>query len=245
MINIAICDDESEELERVHDFLTRYIKEHKEYEIRIVTFSAPLELISYVVAHGGFDVFLLDIYMDGMLGTDIARQLRQRGEKGEIIFLTTSKDHAIDAFEVDAAQYLIKPYTENAFFLVLDKVLYRIKNERRHMITLKVSGGFIRLFTRDMVFSETGRNNYQIIHTSNGEKVEVRMTSSGLFKMISQTKLFVRCGVSIIVNLKFIRQIKKGTIILDSGEELYYPYRAYKKLKEEFLSFQMSREGEE
>lgn len=242
MISIAICDDESQELERARSYLTRYIKEHPHYEIRIVSFSAPLELLTYVEEHGGFDIFLLDIYMKGILGTDTARQLRQLGDKGEIIFITTSRDHAIDAFEVDAAQYLIKPYTENTLFLALDKVLNRLKLERRYIITLKTSDGIARIFTRNVVFTETGRNNYQIIHTLKGEKIEVRMTTSELFQLLSQNKNFIRCGASIILNLKFIRQIKKDSVILDSGESLYYPYRAYKKIKEDFLNFEMSRD---
>ncbi|MGB5823030.1 MAG: LytTR family DNA-binding domain-containing protein [Proteocatella sp.] len=242
MIKIAICDDESQELERAKSHLKRYMQEHPQYEITIVVFSAPLELLSYVGEHGGFDIFLLDVYMAGMLGTDAARELRQLGNNGEIIFLTTSRDHAIDAFEVDAAQYLIKPYTEYTLFLALDKVLNRLSKKRRHIVKLKTSDGVICLFTRNVVFTETGRNNYQIIHTIKGEKIEVRMTASELFKLISQTKLFVRCGASINLNLKFIRQIRKDAIILDSGEHLAYPYRAYKELKEQFLCFQMSTE---
>lgn len=242
MINIAICDDEAEELQRVHKILAKYFKEHIQYEIKIALFSAPLELLSYVEDHGDFDIFFLDIYMDGILGTDTARQLRQLKSKGQIIFITTSKDHAIDAFEVDAAQYLIKPYTEASFFSALDKVLDRFKVERRHHITLKTSEGVIRIFVRNILFTETSRNNYQMIHMLNGEKIEVRMTSSELFQLLSPNKRFLRCGASMILNLKFIRQVKKDSVILDSGHILNYPYRSYKKLKEDFLSFQMSKE---
>ncbi len=239
MISIAICDDESQELEWAHSLLTKYIQTHPQYEITIASFFAPLELISFVEAYGGFDIVLLDVYMAGMLGTEAARELRQLDDGGEIIFVTTSRDHAIDAFEVDAAQYLIKPYTESALFSALDKVLKRISVERRHMITLKTSEGVVRLFTRHVVFTETGRNNYQIIHTLNGEKIEVRMTSTELFELLLPAKFFVRCGASINLNLKYIRQIRKDAIIFDSGEQLAYPYRAYQKLKEAFLCFQM------
>lgn len=242
MISIAICDDESQELERAKIFLKRYIQENPQYEITIVAFSAPLELLSYVEEQGGFDIFLLDIYMAGMLGTDAARELRKLGNKGEVIFLTTSRDHAIDAFEVDAAQYLIKPYTEYTFFLALDKVLKRLNTERHNIVKLKTTEGIICVFMRNIVFTETGRNNYQIIHTIQGEKIEVRMTASELFNLLSQSKVFIRCGASINVNLKFIRQIRKDAIILDSGVSLAYPYRIYKKLKEQFLCFQMSTE---
>lgn len=242
MILIAICDDELKERERAQSFLKNYIQSHPHYEITITSFSAPLELLSYVEEHGGFDIVLLDVYMAGMLGTDAARELRQLDANGEIIFLTTSRDHAMDAFEVEAAQYLVKPYTESAIFDALNKVLKRIKVERRHLITLKTSQGMARLFTRNVVFTETSRNNYQVIHTIDGEKIEVRITSTELFELLLPAKTFVRCGASINVNLKFIRQIKKDAITFDSGEQLAYPYRAYQQLKAAFLNFQMSTE---
>lgn len=242
MIRIAICDDQSQELERAQGFLARYMQKNPEYQISIHSFSAPLELLCHVEKSEDFDIYLLDVYMTGMLGTDTARELRQLGEKGEIIFMTTSRVHAIEAFEVDAAQYLTKPYMETAFFAALDKVLNRLNIERRHMITLKTSEGTARLFTRNVMFTESGRNNYQIIHTIQGEKMEVRMTSSDLFELLSPAKSFVRCGASININLKFIRQITKEAIIFDSGEHIAYPYRAYQRLKEEFLRFQMVTE---
>jgi len=242
MISIAICDDETQELDHAESLLTRYMNENKQYEIKIHSFSAPLELLSYIEEHGGFDLILLDIYMAGILGTDVARELRHFGDDAEIIFLTTSRDHSLDAFEIDAAQYLVKPYAEDSFFSSLNKVIGRINIEQRIVITLKTTDGITRISPRDVVFTETGKNNYQVIHTIQGKKLEIRMTSTEIFDLFSQNKFFVRCGASFNFNLKYIRQISKQTITLDTGDCITYPYRAYTKLKEEFLRFQMNYE---
>jgi DNA-binding LytR/AlgR family response regulator len=242
MISIAICDDEPQELVNAQTLLTKYAYEHPQYKINTCSFLAPLELLSYISEQGGFDVLLLDVYMAGILGTEAARELRQLGDEAEIIFLTTSKDHAIDAFEVDATQYLVKPYTEARLFAALDKAIGSINIERRCIIALKTSEGITRLAPRDVVFTETGRNNYQIIHTTKGKMLEVRMTASELFELLSQNKYFIRCGASLNLNLKYIRQISKQCITFDTGERLAYPYRAHHTLKEEFLRFQMSAE---
>lgn len=239
MISIAICDDELQELERAQYLITVYLKEHVECQIKTYLFSSSFDLLSYVEKHGGFDIFMLDVYMPGMLGTDVARELRQTNDNGEIVFLTSSKDHAVTAFEVNAAHYLVKPYTEDDFIGALDKVIKSLESKETHFIKLKTSEAIIRIFTRNITFTETGRNNYQIIHTKQGENIEVRMTSSELFNLLSENKNFIKCGASINVNLKYIRKIEKGTLILDTGEKINYPYRSYKKIKEEFLKFQM------
>ena len=242
MIRIAICDDELQELERTYKVLTEYMQKHTQYQTIISSFSAPLELLSYMEEQGGFDILLLDIYMDGMLGTDVAREMRHLGDNGEIIFITSSREHAIEAFEVDAVQYLLKPYSEKSMFAVLDRVMQRINTERREIVTLKTSEGISRLSIRDVVFTETGRNNYQTVHLIQGKKLEVRMTATELFELLSQNKFFVRCGASINLNLKYVRQISRNTIIFDTGEHLPYPYRSYQNLKESFLRFQMVSE---
>lgn len=243
MIKIAICDDQQNELEYCHQLINTYLVEYPQYDIKVDTFIAPLELLMHVEKHGGFDLVFLDIYMDGIMGIDVAKQLRKLKDKCEIIFLTSSKKHSLDAYEVDAAQYLIKPYSKSAFFSAFDKVLGRLNSERRHLIIIKSSAGIVRLYTRNVVFTETGRNNYQIIHMISGEKIEVRMTSSELLELLQPTSSFVKCGSSLNVNLRFIRQIKKDVIVFDSGEQLSYPYRSHKKLKEDFLSFKMQSEN--
>lgn len=243
MINIAICDDEPQELTNAQELLIKYAHEHPQYDIKTCSFIAPLELLSYVAEQGGFDVLLLDVYMAGMLGTDAARELRHLEDGVEIIFLTTSRDHALDAFEVDAAQYLVKPYTEDGLFAALDKIISRMNADQQNIITLKTPDGITRLTPRDVVFTETGRKNYQIIHTIQGKKLEVRMTASELFELLAQDKYFVRCGASLSLNLKYIRQISKDAIFFDTGERTPYPYRTYQKLKKEFLRFQMFIEG--
>lgn len=242
MINIAICDDDQKQLDLIQGILAQYQQEHSYIDCKVTSFVSSLEMISFVEAHGGFDIYLLDIYMSGISGTQAARQLRQLGDKGEIIFLTSSRDQALEAFAVDACQYITKPYSDHTLFLALDKVFYRLNVERRHFITVKTKEGMLRLYTRNVVFTESGRNNYQIIHLVNKETIEVRMTSAELFELLAPAKFFVRCGVSVNLNLKYVRQITKALIVFDTGEQIPYPYRAYQKLKEAFLSFQLASE---
>lgn len=242
MFNIAICDDESNELKYVKNILDKYIEKYPDYNICVSTFCSPVELLEYISKKGGFDLLLLDIYMPGMLGTEVAKELRSHGDNSEIIFLTTSRDHAVEAYELDAVQYILKPFNENIFNKTIDKLFDRLNMHSRQIITLKTSKGIFKLAPRYVIFTETGRNNYQIIHTIQGEKYEVRMTASELFELLSQNKYFLKCGASINVNLKYIRQITKDMIYFDTGESINYPYRAYQNLKDHFMSYQMSLE---
>lgn len=242
MINLAVCDDDDDALASVRNMMRQYVVSHPQYEMKVTFFKSPLEMLSIIVAEGKFDVLLLDIYMSGMAGTDVARELRRMGDKAEIIFTTSSREHAIDAFAVDAAQYLVKPYKETELFAALDKVLKRLCSDRFEAIAIKTSIGIIRLMPRDVVFTETSRNNYQTIHTVHGKSMEVRMTSKELFQLLAPEKYFIKCGASFNLNLKYVRQIAKDFITLDTGEKIAIPYRSYAALKEQFLSLQMDND---
>jgi len=239
MFEIAICDDEMVDLSNAERLLFQYANEHGEYKMNINTFFSPIEMLYHISEKGGFDFLILDVYMIGMLGTEVAQELRRLGDRVEIIFVTSSKVHAIEAFEVDAAKYLVKPYSDKDFFVAVDKVMNRIAVNLSKTFTIKTAEGIVKIATHEVVFTETSKNNYQTIYRIKGSPLLTRMTAGELFERLAIDKSFVRCGVSFNINLKYIRQISKDSVIFDTYESLHIPYRAYAQLKADFLSYQL------
>ena len=101
----------------------------------------------------------MDIYMPGKLGTDASRELRSMGNNGRIIFLTSSREHALDAFGVDASQYLVKPITEETLFPVLDKILGDMEEARRKYLLLRIDGKIQRVAVDEIVYCEADRKS--------------------------------------------------------------------------------------
>lgn len=137
MYHIALCDDEPSELHKAKAMLDTYQASHPDYLFEVQEFFAMSALLFAIDSAAVFDLLLLDIYMPEQTGIDGARELREHGFDGSIIFLTTSKDHGVEAFGVEATQYLVKPVEENRFHAVLDKLLKRIEEERHRFITLR------------------------------------------------------------------------------------------------------------
>ena len=108
MIKIAVLDDDQNELSSVLKLLEAFQREHTEYSVTVMSFTEPFALLEYTHDHGGFDVYLLDIIMRNLTGIECAQKLRERGDSGEIIFLTVSHEYGIDAFGVNAVGYLLK-----------------------------------------------------------------------------------------------------------------------------------------
>ena len=107
MLTLCICDDSPEDTTQIRALADRFVQEHPELGLRTEFFSSPFDLLEHLDEKGGFDLYLLDILMPHMKGIELARRIRERGEPAELIFLTISREYALDAFEVDASGYLV------------------------------------------------------------------------------------------------------------------------------------------
>lgn len=123
MYLIALCDDETEELNKTEQMLNSYKREHPEINFKTEHFGSADELL-HMVRNENYvpDLMLMDIYMPEKPGIEAAKELRDMGNGSRIVFLTTSREHALEAFGVNAAQYLVKPVTEEILFPILDRI---------------------------------------------------------------------------------------------------------------------------
>ncbi|MBQ5748966.1 MAG: response regulator, partial [Oscillospiraceae bacterium] len=125
MLKIAVCDDEQLYLDKTCAMLEQYASVH-DMQITAEAFINPSELLDRIETGERHAVYLLDIYMPGVSGMSVATELRSKGVHSPIIFLTSSTEHAVEAFGVDATHYLLKPYTQQNFFAAIDKAMQSI-----------------------------------------------------------------------------------------------------------------------
>ena len=126
MLKIAACDDESAQLEQMERMLQDYFRARLALPGRISVFSDSRTLMSRVREQGGFDLYILDIIMPGLDGIQTGMELRKMGDGGEIIYLTTSSEYAVDSYTARAFFYLIKPVTEKKLFGLLDEAAEKL-----------------------------------------------------------------------------------------------------------------------
>ncbi len=243
MYLIALCDDELAELDKMEKLLSDYEKMHSDLDFMIRQFENIDELL-YMVREENYmpDLIFMDIYMPDAegnyspLGMEAAKELRNMNYKGKLIFLTTSKDYALDAFDVDAFQYMVKPVSEDKLFLVLDNLLEEIEEERKKFILLKIEGKLVRVSLNDIVYCEA-QGKKQWLYLINGTKCLLRMTMTEIYELLSPYQEFVRIGVAFIVNLGRIGSLNAKEIHMDNGMRIYLPRGTYKGLREQYFSY--------
>ena len=233
MYLIALCDDEAAELDKTERMLRRYGEKHPGAEFSIERFERADDLIDRVRERKYMpDMILMDIYMPEKHGIEAAHELRSMGNNGRIIFLTTSREHALDAFGVEASQYLVKPVSEEALFPVLDDM----EAARRRYLLLRIEGRIQRVAVDEIVYCEA-EGKIQILYLSDGDQYELRRTMTEIYELLACYQEFARVGVAYIVNLEHVDSLNAQEVQMDNGKKIYLPRGAYHPLREKYFGY--------
>ena len=235
MIKFAVLDDEKIYLDIISTLLATY-KQEKNAQIEAELFSNAKQLLEKIELGEKYDVFLLDIYMQGLTGMSVATELRSRNVKSPIVFLTSSTDHALEAFGVNATHYLLKPYTEENFFFAIEKAMQSVKDHQNDSVVIKVDSGYRHFTVKEILYAEA-EDKYQRIYLSDGEKLLVRITSTELYEKVKDFDCFFRCGRSHIINLNHVRKVTNSSVLLKTGKELKLSHSAIATLKTAFFKY--------
>ena len=144
MNSLAICEDDGYMLEKLEEMAECYVKS-KGLHTGIRTFMSGEELMR---EQGAFDVLLLDLKLPGIDGVEVAKRF---GGRSPVIFVTAYKKYVLDAFDVGAVHYLVKPVTKERLFLALDRARERLYQTECRTLALIKNGEIGRASCRERV----------------------------------------------------------------------------------------------
>lgn len=231
-MRIAICDDEREQREYLGSLVEKWSQKNNiKAEIREFP-SAESFLFEY--APEQFQLLLLDIQMGGEDGVTLARELREKDSKIQIVFITALSEYISEGYEVSALHYLIKPVREDKLFSCLERAKSNVADAKSPVI-LTQNGERICLFENDIEAVEAVSHN-SVIYKSDG-KITVSESFGEIKEMLSED--FFQCHRSYLVHLGHIERILKQELILDCKEQIPVSRRLYKELNDSFINYHM------
>lgn len=237
MISIAIVDDEKEQIEFALKCLNSM--ENEEHKFRIETFSNPVDCLNTIRVNGSFDVYLLDIYMPEMTGVDLGNEIKKISENAIIIFTTTSRSHAIEAFELSALSYLVKPFTKDKLVAAISKAINVYNQNNLKSIVIKTTDGMKKVAIKDIMYVEADKH-YQIFYLTE-ETVMVRSTISSVWDSLKNDMRFIQPHASFIVNMDYISRLDGDDIELTNKERLPISKQMKGKVKQAYLDYMFVR----
>lgn len=120
-----------------------------------------------------------------MTGIQLAERIRAEDENAEILFLTISREYAVDAFAVRASGYLLKPVSRTSFDEEVLRAVQKLTSEKSAAITIK--DGLRRIRLHELVMIESF-NHTRVLTMSDGSVLETSATLSELFEVLGGHK---------------------------------------------------------
>jgi DNA-binding LytR/AlgR family response regulator len=166
------------------------------------------------------DLVVSDIRMPGLTGLELAQVLRQFREPPRVVFVTAYDAHAVDAFEVGAVDYLLKPVRESRLAEAIGRAIEapRPASEDDEPIPVE-SGGVTRFVRRGDVRWVEAHGDYTRLHTEQGSPL-VRIPLTRLETDWADAG-FVRIHRSTLVSLAHVAEVRveAGKVIVVVGDE--------------------------
>lgn len=236
MIQIAICDDRKEDIQKLKDYVGWFSGEHPDIPLKAEVFISPYDLLEAISSRGGYDLYLLDVIMPRLSGIDIARKIRERGETAEILFLTTSREYAVEAFGVKASGYLIKPVKKADFENEVLSCINHLAPKDNPAILLKTKEGIRKVHIQEIAMIESF-NHSRVCTLADGTTVETPATLSSLYEQLRTYPCFFLPHRSYIVNLEYVNGLTEMELLMAGGQRIPISRNIYPKLKEAYMNY--------
>ena len=196
-------------------------------------FGNPFMAQEYILQNKDLDLIFLDVEMPGITGIDY---LKSMPPKCYVILTTAYPQYALDAFELDVIDYLLKPISIERFAKAVNKVKEILElqnhdleiNSTDPFIYIKSDRKFIKLSLQDISHIK-GLKDYVIIHSADQKYMTAMNVGTIARQLPSET--FARVSKSYIVNINYIKSIDVDTITLKDAE-----IPLGKSYKEDFLN---------
>ena len=237
MLKIVICDDRKEDRDKMHQYVQQFCKE-KMLQAEIKIFDHPDELICECEKYRPH-IYILDIVMPMVNGIQAARELRWNQPDAQIIFATSEESFALESFDVNPVNYILKPVKKKKLFDTLDLAIKRINLEEENAVTIKVKGGYRTLHLGDIMYLDY-RNHVVSYHLLSGETISASTLRIGFAEYLMQNHEeddIVLCHESVAVNIQSIDKLTKTELMVRNQEILPVAKSRYAQVAEKYMEY--------
>jgi two-component system, LytTR family, response regulator len=214
-VNCIIIDDEPWALDLLEDFIQKV-----PYLNLVARCEGPVEAFPYFEKEE-IDLVLLDIRMPDLSGTQFLKTLNK---KPAVIFVTAHNEFALEGFELDAIDYLLKPVSFDRFMAAVNKAYEYIgfrkaktMAKKDDFLFIKTSHKIQKIFYSDILYLE-GLKDYTKIHLVDSKKPFVTLQSLKYFESRLPNDEFIRIHRSYIISLRKVDTVSRKAVLLGETE---------------------------
>ncbi len=239
-MRVAICDDTNSDITNLKKLLLSYSKKNN-VPLEIDTYDSSSVLLNNVsyFKEKEYSIYFLDIIMDKN-GIDVASELREITPDVPIVFTTSSKEFAINAFKVQAFDYLLKPVDQNELFNCLDKLMMLMKSSIKASFNVKLNNLSLMTININEITYIEQKDRRLLFHMNDGK---LYLTTSIRGKFLDEipfdidTYNFINCHTSFVINMNQIKSITDHSFIMKNGDNIPIAKRILKQVIDAYTKY--------
>ncbi len=222
MVRIAIVDDLEKDVRVLLEAIENWFRVHAAGEEMVCdNFGSGEEFLKLNEGSRFYDLIFLDICMKEIDGIRTAKILRDEGSRCQIIFVTTQKEYALEAYPVHPFDYLIKPFSQERIDQLLEDVMSYYFHSREE-ITVKVAYGEITI-PLNMIISAVASGHGTEFFLSDGRRVQALHSFSESEKKLLKHSSFLTVNRALCINMDQIVQIREEKVVMN--RQVTYPLK--------------------
>src|SRR5215213_5706915 len=218
--NCLVVDDEP----IARKIIINYIEEMPLLQLAAECINA-ISTIDYLRAHTNIDMIFLDINMPNLSGLQLLKIIQPQQP---VIFTTAYSEHAVESYELNAVDYLLKPFSFERFTKAVYKAVDVIENsfkdtkviadEKRHVFFIKSDGKNYPVYLDDILYCEAMKNYTRVI-IKNAQKLMPLIPLSKFETLLSEAGgEFIQVHRSFLISRKHITAIGPSSVTIDKFE---------------------------
>lgn len=233
-MKIIIVEDELIWQEKLREYLLKFSLESKiDYKISIYN-DGDSFLKDY---KNDADLIFMDIELgkNKINGMEISKKLREFDNNVLLIFVTNMSQFAVEGYEVDAIDFIVKPLNYYSFKMKIEKACRIIGKEASSKNKmLSVENGTKNIMSSEVLYIEV--RNHNLFYHTKSEEYKVRSTMKEASKLLEGLP-FSKCNNCYLVNLSYVKEIAKEDVILNNGIALKMPRTRRKEFIEDLGNY--------
>jgi len=230
-MKVGICDDSRDIINILYKAIKR-VGEEENHPIDVTAYENPLELIEEMTdGVAKYDMVFLDIDMPELNGIETGKLIRNIDRTTLIVYLTGYRSYSLEAFEVRAYHYLLKPVDKEKIrgifreYFEFENMIKEIESKK--VLTLEFKGGIVKIPIEDILFIEKYRNQVKVVCW----EMEHLFYTTLKEIMGRLDDGFIQCHQGFIVKKKAISKIENSVITIEDKYKIPVSKKNLDKVK--------------
>jgi DNA-binding LytR/AlgR family response regulator len=238
-MKIALVDDTQLDLAHLKKHLDKYAELFPSQQVEVLSFSNPDDFLRFFAMNPVFEVIILDMVMPFFNGIEVGREIRKTDTLVKIIYTTISPEFAIEAYEVKAYHYLMKPVSEAPLFKALNEIVYLNEKNQHKKISIKDHDAIINLPFSSILYVEVDKH-LLYFHLKDQSVISTYATLKEIAQQLCIDDDFMKVHHSFVVNLSEVITLQNRSLLLPNNRLIPISRSQYNEVKSKYID-QMSK----